>query len=186
MTSLGGTARPAFDVLDQGRMAVCFDPTGAEFDIWEPKKMPGTDVDSALHGVPSWFETRTTDVDRATGFYSGLFGWTPEVMPMPGPDYTAFKNAGTDVAGMMEITPEMVGIQPHWATYFTVNDADAAARRRCGSVPSSACHSRTSRASAAFAASRRRRASSFMSSSIRGEGSRSCYSTDRKTKWVYN
>ena len=33
----------------------------------------------------------TTDVDRATKFYSELFGWTPEAMPMPGFDYTTFK-----------------------------------------------------------------------------------------------
>ena len=36
--SLGGRARPAFDIKEQGRMAECFDPNGAEFDIWEPKK----------------------------------------------------------------------------------------------------------------------------------------------------
>ena len=128
VASLGGTARPAFDVLESGRMAVCFDPTGAEFDIWEPKKMPGTDADSTLHGAPSWFEARTTDVGRATAFYSGLFGWTPEVMHMPGIDYTVFKNGGTDVAGLMQITPEMVGMRPHWATFFTVDDADVAAQ----------------------------------------------------------
>ena len=28
VTSLGGKARPAFDIMDQGRMAVCFDPRG--------------------------------------------------------------------------------------------------------------------------------------------------------------
>ncbi len=128
VASLGGTSRPAFDVLDSGRMAVCSDPNGAKFDIWEPKKMPGTDADSFLHGAPSWFETLTTDVGRATDFYTGLFGWTPQVMPMPGMDYTVFKNNGTDIAGMMQISPDMVGLQPHWATYFTVDDADAAAQ----------------------------------------------------------
>jgi hypothetical protein len=34
---LGGTARPAFDIGEQGRMVVCHDPNGCEFDIWEPK-----------------------------------------------------------------------------------------------------------------------------------------------------
>jgi len=33
VSALGGTARPAFDIGDQGRMAVCFDPNGAEFDV---------------------------------------------------------------------------------------------------------------------------------------------------------
>ena len=127
--SLGGTAKPAFDVMDAGRMAVCTDPNGAEFDVWEPKTMPGTDADSTLHGAPSWFETVTTDVDRGATFYSSLFGWTPEVVPMPGSNYTAFKLGTEFVAGMEEITPQMGSPRPHWATYFTVNDADEAARQ---------------------------------------------------------
>jgi predicted enzyme related to lactoylglutathione lyase len=128
VTSLGGRAKPAFDIMDQGRMAVCFDPSGAEFDVWEPKKMPGTAVDSRQHGAPSWFETMTTDVDRVSTFYSGLFGWTPEVMQLPGFSYTTFKNGTTDVAGMLPITPEMGELRPHWETYFTVTDAEATAR----------------------------------------------------------
>ena len=128
VTSLGGKARPAFDIMDQGRMSVCFDPNGAEFDVWEPKKMLGTDVDSTLHGAPCWFETLTTDVDRATEFYSGLFGWTPDVMPMPGYNYTTFKHGGAFVAGMMKIGPEMGTTRSHWGTYFTVKDVDEAAR----------------------------------------------------------
>jgi uncharacterized protein len=130
--SLGGTAKPAFDIMEQGRMAVCTDPNGAQFDVWEPKKMQGTDVDSALHGAPCWFETLTNDVDRATEFYSGLFGWTPQVMPMPGYDYTTFKLGDAYVAGLMRITPEMGTMRPHWGTYFTVKDVDETAREAVG------------------------------------------------------
>jgi len=124
VTALGGRAKPAFDIGDQGRMAVCFDPNGAEFDVWEPKRMLGTDVDSTHHGAPSWFETLTTDVDRATKFYSDLFGWTP----VPDPKYTTFTLGNEPVAGLMQITPEMGKLQPHWGTYFTVKDADESAR----------------------------------------------------------
>ena len=109
-------------------MTVCLDPNGAEFDVWEPKKMLGTDVDSTLHGAPSWFETMTTDVDRATKFYSELFGWTPEVVPMPGSNYTTFKFGTADIAGMMQITPRVGEVRPHWVTYFTVTDAEETAR----------------------------------------------------------
>ena len=45
-------------------MAVCHDPAGAQFEVWEPKRMPGTDVDGALHGAQSWFETLTSDRQR--------------------------------------------------------------------------------------------------------------------------
>jgi predicted enzyme related to lactoylglutathione lyase len=129
VASLGGTTKPAFDIGGQGRMAVCFDPCGAEFDVWEPRAMPGTDVDIRLHGAPSWFENLSTDVGRAMDFYAGLFGWEPRVTPMPGSAYTVFTNAGADVAGLMEITPAMAGVRPHWTTYFTVDDADEAARQ---------------------------------------------------------
>ncbi len=127
VASLGGKAKPPFDVMDQGRMVACSDPNGAAFDLWEPKKGPGTDADSDLHGAPSWFETLTTDVDRATKFYTGLFGWKPEVMPMPGSSYTTFKHGKDYIAGMMKITPEMGKMPPHWGTYFTVDDADKTA-----------------------------------------------------------
>jgi hypothetical protein len=128
VASLGGKATAAFDVMDQGRMAVCFDPNGAEFDVWEPKKSPGTDADSELHGVPSWFETRTTDVARAAAFYSELFGWTAEAAPFPGSKYTTFSLGTRYLAGMVPISPESGDPRPHWATFFTVRDADAAAR----------------------------------------------------------
>ena len=126
--SLGGQAQPAFDIMDQGRMAVCTDPNGAAFDVWEPKKGLGMDADSEHHGAPSWFESMTTDVPRASKFYATMFGWTPETMSMPGMEYTTFKLGSEFVAGMMAITPEMGKIPPHWGTYFTVKDVDATAR----------------------------------------------------------
>lgn len=128
VNALGGTATPASDIRDQGRMACLFDPNGARFDVWEPRKQPGTDVDHSLHGAPSWFETLTTDVDRASVFYSALFGWTPEANPMPGFTYTVFRLGPDPVAGMMPILPEMGPLPPHWLVYFTVADIDATAR----------------------------------------------------------
>ena len=125
--ALGGKAMPAFDIMDQGRMAVCFDPNGAAFDVWEPKKSQGASADHTQHGATSWFETMTTDVDRGSKFYSALFGWTAEAMPMPDFVYTTFKLGDAFVAGMMPILPEMGAMRPHWGTYFTVNDADKAA-----------------------------------------------------------
>jgi uncharacterized protein len=105
--SLGGQADPAFDIADQGRIAACTDPDGARFIVWQPGTFLGTDVDSMLHGAPSWFEVLTTDVGRATAFYSGVFGWTPEAMtPVPPGliNYTVFKLSGAPVAGMLQIT----------------------------------------------------------------------------------
>ena len=122
---LGGRAEPAFDVMDQGRMAVCFDPTGAAFDLWQPMKGAGMAADPTHHGAPSWFETTTTDAGRATKFYTELFGWTAESMEMPGFTYTSLKLGDAWVAGIMPRMPEMGDIPPHWAVYFTVKDVDA-------------------------------------------------------------
>jgi len=128
VTSLGGKVKSAFDIMDNLRMAVCFDPNGANFDVWERKKAHGTDVDSTQPGAPSWFETLTTDVKRAAKFYSELFGWTAEATPSFALNYTTFKLGAAPVAGMLQITPRMGKMQPYWRTYFTVRDADATAR----------------------------------------------------------
>lgn len=129
VAELGGRAMPPFDILFQGRMAVCFDVNGANFDLWQPKAGAGTDVDGLAIGAPSWYETMTTDAAKGRAFYESLFGWTAETMDMGGFQYTTFKNGDDYVAGMMELTPEMTGIPPHWAVYFTVADADATAQR---------------------------------------------------------
>lgn len=126
--ALGGKAKPPFDIMDRGRMGECTDPTGAQFDLWQPIKSAGTDVDGGHHGAPSWFELVTTDVDRAAAFYAALFGWTAERMPLPGMSYTTFKLGDGYVGGMMGLTPEMGAVPPYWATYFTVTDVDATAR----------------------------------------------------------
>ena len=109
-------------------MAVCFDPDGAEFDIWEPRAMLGTDADSSLHGAPSWFQRMTTDAGRATSFYTSLLGWTADATPMPGFEYTTFKNGNVPVGGLMPISPGRPTPRSSWATYFTVDDPDEAAR----------------------------------------------------------
>ncbi|MFO0825842.1 MAG: VOC family protein [Gemmataceae bacterium] len=128
--AVGGTATPAMDIMDSGRMACCTDPTGARFDLWQPKTKPGTDVDTDLHGATSWFEIITTDPTRAAKFYGDLFGWTHETMPLPNAmEYTTFKLDGEFVGGMMKIVPQMGNVPPHWGVYFTVNDADETARQ---------------------------------------------------------
>jgi predicted enzyme related to lactoylglutathione lyase len=122
--ALGGKAKAGFDIADRGRMAECFDPNGAEFDLWEPKKNQGTDVDATLHGAPSWFETITSDTALAAKFYCHLFGWTAEENVRPEFTYTSFKLDGEYVAGMMPILPRMGEIPSHWGVYFTVEDVD--------------------------------------------------------------
>jgi hypothetical protein len=127
INSLGGRAE-VFDVLENGRMAMCTDPNGAVFGLWQPKKQDGIDVDSHAHGAPTWFETITSDVGRAVAFYTALFGWTVEEQRMPGMTYSLFKLGTAPVAGAMQTSPHVGNVPPHWGTSFAVTNADETAR----------------------------------------------------------
>jgi len=79
-----------------------------------------------------WLELGTTDRNAATKFYSNLFGWTAEDMPM-GPDmtYTMFRIGGKDVGGSYQLMKEQLAahVPPHWMLYIKVESADAAAAK---------------------------------------------------------
>ena len=124
--ALGGTllAEP-FDVMDAGRMAIVQDPTGGTFCVWQPKTHPGVGVRDEV-GALCWNELMSTDADQARTFYTGLFGWKTELMPMgPGATYTLYKRGDTQAGGMAQITKEMGPIPSHWMVYFAVSDCDA-------------------------------------------------------------
>ena len=83
-------------------------------------------------GTFNWPELASTDPVAAKTFYRALFGWEIHDQPM-GPDatYTIFKVRGLDVAALYRLEPKMqqAGVPPHWGTYITVDDADAAAEK---------------------------------------------------------
>lgn len=81
------------------------------------------------HGAFSWCELMTGDVAAAKSFYSKLFGWTTQDMPMEGMTYTVVSAGGKEVGGMMKTPPEAGGMPPAWGAYVTVDDVDATARK---------------------------------------------------------
>jgi predicted enzyme related to lactoylglutathione lyase len=120
-----------FDVMDQGRMANIQDPTGATFAVWEAKKHAGAEVVNEP-GAFCWNELYTTDPKKAGDFYSRLFDWTRETMPLPtGQEYTIFKRGDAQAAGMMEL-PREWKVSPHWLVYFAVDDSDRTVRKASG------------------------------------------------------
>ena len=124
-TSLGAKVVVGpFDVMEHGRMTVLQDPTGGAFAIWQAKAHPGAGVRDEA-GSLSWCELITNDVKAAAKFYTGLFGWTSQEMPMPGFTYTIFSNGETQVGGMMQIQKEWGPVPSHWMTYFAVESCDA-------------------------------------------------------------
>ncbi|MBB2986111.1 VOC family protein [Terracoccus luteus] len=82
-------------------------------------------------GVPSWVDLDAGDVDAATAFYGGLFGWTStDVMPPGLPQrYVIAQLDGRDVAAVGgPSAPGATGADTAtWNTYVAVDDADAAA-----------------------------------------------------------
>lgn len=122
----GQVVMDPMDVMDQGRMAVCTDPSGAFFSIWEPRAMPGAAIVNEP-GSFCWNELETRDLDGAKAFYRAVFGWDAETNAMPsGGSYTEWKLDGRSIAGMLEIVPPMpADMPPHWLVYFAVADVDA-------------------------------------------------------------
>jgi len=112
-----------FDVMEHGRMAVIQDPTGAVVSFWEPKSHIGARVVNEP-GSFCWNELYTTDPERAADFYTGLLGWTKDVLHRDFGDYVIFNFGGRMAAGMMKIPKEWGPVPPHWLVYFAVDDCD--------------------------------------------------------------
>jgi predicted enzyme related to lactoylglutathione lyase len=121
---LGGTVlRPAFDVMDAGRMAVIQDPTGAVFSVWQPKNHPGTGI-TGVDGTLCWADLDTRDRE-AKPFYEGLFGWrlTPGQGKDPS-DYWHIQNGEEFIGGVRGPDQHNQQVPPHWLLYFRVSDCD--------------------------------------------------------------
>jgi uncharacterized protein len=140
-----------FDVMEAGRMAVCADPEGAVFSVWQAKDHKGSQVVNE-HGSVNFNGLNTRDIKGAQSFYRSVFGWeTLELGPgfmmwrLPGyGDYLEEMNPGLRegmaemgappgfedvVAGLNPIAEDQPDMPPHWNVTFAVNDADAAAER---------------------------------------------------------
>jgi uncharacterized protein len=117
-----------FDVMDQGRMAVLLDQSGAPFSIWQPMAMPGADLFNEP-GSLSWNELTTRDPDGSKVFYNQVFGWESDDQDMGPITYTTFRLGDRQVAGMMPMVGDEwpADLPPHWMVYFAVDDTDEAA-----------------------------------------------------------
>jgi uncharacterized protein len=73
-------------------------------------------------------ELHTNDLARAKEFYSRLFGWKLQDMPMPGGgSYTMIDVGGGTGGGMM--VNQAPGTPPHWLAYVGVDDVRAATHK---------------------------------------------------------
>ena len=73
-------------------------------------------------------ELHTGDLAKAKAFYSSLFDWKLQDIPMPdGGSYTMI-NVGEGTGGGMMSTPAS-GVPPHWLAYVGVDDVAAATEK---------------------------------------------------------
>jgi len=89
-------------------------------------------VEKHAAGTFSWVELGTNNSAAAKTFYSGLFGWQSQDMPM-GPDqvYTMLLIDGKEVGALYQLDKDMLshGVSPHWLLYISVASADETAAR---------------------------------------------------------
>jgi uncharacterized protein len=76
-------------------------------------------------GTFSWVDLQTTDVDAAKAFYSSIFGWDYDDLPIDdsGGTYSMAKVQGDHVCAIGGIPPG-AEVPPHWNSYVTVASAD--------------------------------------------------------------
>jgi len=113
-----------------GRLAIFTDPEGAFFGIWEPADFAGAELVNEP-GAFSWNELNTRDAGAAKEFYGRVFGWEFEDRETENADsYVICMVDGERVAGMLAMSDRVPSeVPPHWNTYFTVEDTEAAIGR---------------------------------------------------------
>ncbi|WP_371668081.1 VOC family protein [Streptomyces sp. NBC_00289] len=79
-----------------------------------------------VNGAPNWIDVGTSDIEGATSFYGGLFGWQFESAGPEAGGYGFFQLDGRTVAGGMQTSAEQG--PPSWNLYFQSPDAEATAK----------------------------------------------------------
>lgn len=122
----GRVVMPAMQVMDQGRMAMIADPSGAVVGLWQPEAHSGADVFN-VPGSLTWNELQSRDLQVAMQFYTALLDWVWQ----PGPnDYwmgsipleSAAERMNCGAMAMPEGVPAEV--PSYWAVYFATEDCD--------------------------------------------------------------
>jgi predicted enzyme related to lactoylglutathione lyase len=152
----GHVVEPPTETPHSGSSALCADPAGAVFGLWQPAENRGVQLVNAP-GSWNFSELHTDDPDGAEQFYGRVFGWESNQLEMapaqqvsmwrvPGygdflaqrdPDlYDRQEGASApkgfaDAVALMEAVPGDAsgGAAAHWSLIFAVADADDAVAR---------------------------------------------------------
>jgi uncharacterized protein len=147
----GSVVTEPFDVGDAGRMAVCTDPEGAAFCVWQAKEHKGARIVNEP-GSLNFNGLNTRDAQGAKSFYGAVFGWETlglgggaQMWRLPGyGDFLEQSDPGLRkrmaesgapegfedvVAAINPIADDQADVPAHWSVTFAVEDADATAAR---------------------------------------------------------
>jgi predicted enzyme related to lactoylglutathione lyase len=146
----GQVVMEPFDVMTAGRMAVCADPEGAVFCVWQANEHKGAKIVNEA-GSLNFNGLNARDVEGAKAFYGSVFGWETlslgagAMWTLPGygdhleesnPDLRKqMAEAGAPpgfedvVAAINPVGDDQPDTPPHWSVTFAVDDADAAAEK---------------------------------------------------------
>ena len=129
----GSVMMGTMEVPDTGTMAIVQDPAGAAFGLWQAGNHTGFGRYNEPGSV-TWdeYNSKTTDDYKTTSaFYSSVFNW--EIESAGDSDefrYAMGKIDGQPVVGLSDSSRFLPPDVPsHWAVYFSVENADAAAAR---------------------------------------------------------
>ena len=78
-------------------------------------------------GAPCWIDLYSSDTEKATEFYGGLFGWTTELQREEFGGYFTFLKDGKHVGGCMANDGQQ-GMPDVWTTYLTTDDVERTAK----------------------------------------------------------
>lgn len=82
-------------------------------------------------GTFCWIELGSSDQEAARSFYTSLFGWTADDVPMDEEySYTMFYKGDHPTAALYQVDPDQPNAVPDiWGVYIATDDVDAAAEK---------------------------------------------------------
>ena len=120
----GQLSMAPMDVMDLGRMAVCADPSGAGFSLWQAGSHAGLGIVNEP-GSLIWSEQMSRSSQENLAFYGAVFGWEFHDMSADGFRYATFVIESRDVGGVGEYSAEDSELPAQWWVYLAVDDTDA-------------------------------------------------------------
>ena len=110
-------------VGDAGRMALCTDPEGCRFALWQGQDHIGIKRSQESNTL-CWVELACRDTAAAKQFYSRVLGYQTQLNDVADFEYTEWYADEQAIGGMMAMTAEWGDTLAHWMSYFAVDDCD--------------------------------------------------------------